>query len=282
MSLPETDPVPTGQVVDEETKETLRELVQMCNSLQTTVDDLKDEVEAKDEQIADLQEQLNDQQTKAQVHESRLDGLNGETDRLSLGMTELQVRALKQGATLSRDAVDKEFVQGDMDLPLEDMYDGAAVKAEEVDSGGAAGSLEFLNDASLVEIEKDRQKIKRGLIEPNDLGKQWKLQYRAIHVWDLFEAACDEENENWVLGSKKVRRQLREFCGDEVSDGSLSMIASRVMKTVAEKSDGVLDVRKGRDGKNQLVGAAAAVQDAKQPLHRTVETVQGNTVVKPE
>ncbi len=75
---------------------------------------------------------------------------------------------------------------------------------------------------------------------------------------------------------------MNEFCGDEVSEKSLPMITSRVMETVAQMSDGVLETDSLDDSTKVLVGESEEILDAKQPLHRTREDNEGNTVVIPE
>jgi len=269
--------------VDEGTKKTMRELVSMVNDLESRLDQQDEIIEDQAERIEELEQQVEENHRETQINSTRINGIDNNTDRLSVGVGELQYRQLKKGATISKDGIDRGLVEDDLGLELEEVYDGQAMKAADVtEEDSEIGGKMVQSDGFQAEVEYKRQMLRRGFIEPEDLGgRSWKKMYRAIEVWDHFEKSCNEiSDEVWELPSSKVRRILKDVCED-ISESSLPVITGRVMETLADKSGGVLEVQTRETNEKILTGHPEDIKGAKKPLHKSTE-VGDNTVVTPE
>ena len=265
-----------AEPIDDDTKRTLREIAAGYNDLRSEIERLTDDLQRSAERIDELETRLNDHERTNRIHETRIDTLDSAVDRLWIGLSDLQANALRSGEILSGDGVQTVTLTELLGVEIRELYDGAAIVAADTEDEDT-GRSRVPDD--LIEVERERWLIHGGLKSIEELET---YPARAVHVWTLYEKACIERGDYWILPSSTVRRQLREFCGDDVSEDSLPMVTSRVMETLARMSGGVLRTTKRDDGAKILVGDKEEIRSAKQPAHRTTTDATGNTVIVSE
>lgn len=250
---------------------TVRRLVQRVDQLEAEVETLRAEKETLEQQVTDLEQEVEDAHGYAEAAHRR-------TDTVQTGLTELQVRELQSGAMLSDAGLDTYAVEGDLGLDLDHTGDGDQCVRLSSETGDEQAAERAVPDAAeMCKLEQHRQMLRRGLIDPADIGDT-DLR-RATWVWDAIDKLAEDgsrDTDEWVISSEKVRRVLTDHV--DAKDDSFYQITKRVMRAMAEYSGGLL-ATEVRHGTRYVYGDKERIQDGIFPLYEAREYDGANIVV---
>ncbi len=185
------------QVPDPETKETLRELVQLCNDLQRRVKDLEETVEAYEDLV-----------------EVRGVESVDEASMKDVWVADQPVGRLVNNADKrSRKAIDR----------IEELEAGEVDVGDLIDAGAVDSNLSI--QTKLAE-RRAGQLHERG----ND-----KNLYRATYVWEAFHEHATRDRGRFKVTSKQVQRILEKTEGESFPTDRMTV--QRVMKQLAKHTD---------------------------------------------
>lgn len=232
--------------------------------LHSAVENLREDSSGTEDYVRGLEDLVTTVLDRIETVENRQDKLFENHRRHETALNEIQVQRLKRGEPISRDGVDVERLERELDLDLiivGENNDIVRLKDQHLEDPDK-GSTALPDFSRLCLLEELRIKHLLGMMSREQIERsEGKNVFRAMVVWSdaelLDTASRDDEI---AIPTSKVKTKLDEH--EDFKPDSLRAIANTVLDTVARESEGVFEL-KTRDNRKHVVAAKEVLVDAK-------------------
>lgn len=203
-----------------------------------------------------------------------------------VGLSELQIRRLREGDMLSTDGVDMEVLRDEFGDDLVEVSGGSAVRlAEPKVDEDTSRSTELPDFEDYCELEAERLKLHLQLRTPEDVKGDGIYKYRCLTVWSNAETLATSNDEfpgKMVITKGQVESWIMKHARNGAKQSSMDTVCNRVMDEMADRTDGVIE-KKIRNGNSVLVFETDDLEEARCPRFqsRSLDGEDGSDLITP-
>lgn len=202
-----------------------------------------------------------------------------------VGLTELQIRCLRDGDMLSTDGVDMDALREEFGDDLVEVSGGSAVRLAEPKTDDSSRSTELPDFEDYCELEAERLKLHLQLRTPDDVQADGIYKYRCLTIWSNAETLATSNDEfpgQMVITKAQVESWLWKHARNGAKKSSMHTVCNRVMDEMADRTGGVIE-KKVRNGNSVLVFSTDDLEDARCPRFqsRSLDGGEGGDLITP-
>jgi len=283
----------TVHPVVQDLRENAEDTDEYVTSVESTLSTVLRRLDDIEERQAEVESRVENVEEQDENREQRVNKIFRSYNEVRTGLTEMQLRRLKDGELLSADAVDIDALEdmGYDPIIVGDNRDAVRLPAHEQDDGDSGNSRDLPDFNQLCTLEELRVKKKLKLVTRQDIENDSAYKFRGMVVWDdagLLNVS--DSNDELSIPSSKIREKLMKI--EDIKKESSYEIAKRTMRkmtpeTADEKdgnwSDGVFRFDDSGN-ENRIVADVEDLRDATVQRFSTSavagEGGESNTVVR--
>lgn len=266
-----------------------------------TTTETRPELEALREQSSDVEEYANnleglltdvlDRLETVEERQERQDDrfheyVKEKNEEQRVGLTELQIRRLREGDMLSTDGVEMDVLHDEFGDDLVEVSGGSAVRlAEPKTDEDSSRSTQLPNFDDYCELEAERLRLHLDLRTPEDVKNDGVYKHRCLTIWSNAETLATQNGEfpgQMVITKGQVESWLWKHARNGADRKSMDTICNRTMNEMADKTDGVIE-KKIRNGNSVLVFGQDELEGARCPRFqaRSIDREDGGDLITP-
>lgn len=255
-------------------------------ALREDSDDVEEYVGNLEGLLTDVLDRLEAVEKRQDRQDERADTFLKENQEQRVGLSELQIRRLREGDMLSTDGVDMDVLRDEFGDDLVEVSGGNAVRlAEPKIDEDSSRSTDLPNFEEYCELEAERLKLHLKLRTPEDIKRDGIYKYRCLTIWsnaEMLATSNDEFAGKMAITKPQVESWILKHARNGAKESSMDTVCNRVMDEMSGRTDGVIE-KKIRNGNSVLVFEVDEIEDARCPRFqsRSIGGGDGGDLITP-